>query len=143
MHDGVKRESSFASQTAVLPSSYRNVDTVMLVYSVDDIQSLQALQDCWLTEYTSYQNITDPSWVIVGNKNDLPLDTERETLDMIAGRLPECVCLFASAKTGKNVPEVFEIAIRKGLKKRTEKEKTITLHSEPRTSRKNSCCTIA
>ena len=126
-----------------LPSSYRNADTVILVYSVDDVQSLQALQDCWLTEYTTYQSISDPAWVIVGNKNDLPLDTEKKTLDRIAGQLPECVCLFASAKTGNNVPEVFEIAIKKALRKRAEKDKTITLHSEPVTAKRKSCCSIA
>ena len=138
----MKKESGFASQSMGLPNSYRNADTVMLVYAVDDLQSLQALQDCWLTEYATYENIADPSWVIVGNKNDLPLDTEKETLDRIAGQLPDRVCLFASAKTGNNVEEVFEIAIKKALKKRAEKDKTIDLHSEPVTAKSKSCCSI-
>ncbi|XP_019864308.1 PREDICTED: probable Ras-related protein Rab7 [Amphimedon queenslandica] len=129
LHDSPRREHSFNSQS-VAPNFYRNADVVILVYAVDENPTLEALQDCWVTEYASYQDVTSTSWIIVGNKNDLPLDIDQKNLDHLVQRLggpSEVVTLFASAKTGKNVKEVFEIAAKKGHDRRKMKEGTLNL----------------
>lgn len=106
---------------------------MILVYAVDDKQTLEALHDCWVTEYISYQGyqeVSNTSWIIVGNKNDLPLDIEQSDVDHLVQRLGgagEVVSLFASARTGKNVKEVFEIAAKKGHDRRKMKEGTLNL----------------
>ena len=129
LHDSPRREHSFNSQS-LAPNFYRNADAVILVYAVDENPTLEALQDCWVTEYASYQDVTSTSWIIVGNKNDLPLDIDKKNLDQLVTRLGgpgEVVSLFASAKTGNNVKEVFEIAAKKGHDRRKMKEGTLNL----------------
>lgn len=130
IHDP-RKEGTMGTNNPGLTSSiiYRNVDAVMLVYSVDNSHSLDALQDCWVTEYTTYQRITDTAWVIVGNKNDRPLEVDQQALDDLCSRLPGCVSMFASAATGNNVDEVFHLAIRKAYKKRAQKGTLIRLNS--------------
>lgn len=64
----------------------------------------------------------------------------------LSQRLPNSVALFASAETGKNVQEVFDLAIRKGYEVRKRKENTINLKDTKRpmsyTTRSESkgCC---
>lgn len=108
---------------------YRNVDVVMLVFSVENSHSLDALQDCWVTEFVTYQRITDAAWLVVGNKNDKPLDFDKATLEHLCSRLPDCVSMYASARTGNNIDEVFHLAIRKAYKKRAQKGNLIRLNT--------------
>ena len=105
------------------------MDVVILVFSVDNSHSLDALQDCWVTEFVTYQRLTDAAWMVVGNKNDKPLEFDKGTLDSLCARLPDCVSMYASAKTGNNIDEVFHLAIRKAYKKRAQKGALIRLNS--------------
>lgn len=112
----------------------------MLVFSVENQHSLDALSDCWVTEFVTYQRITDAAWVVVGNKNDRPLDFDQSSLDQLCSRLPDCVSIYTSAKTGNNIDEAFHLAIRKAYKKRAQKGTLIRLTSRkvnPRTSLQN------
>ena len=115
IHDSPRRDSAFSSHSMTAPNFYRNVDAVILVYSVDDQNSLEALQDCWVTEFATYSDVSETNWIIVGNKNDLRLEIDQTTLKDLSSRLKGSVSIFASAKTGKNVQEVFHIAVKKGL----------------------------
>ena len=118
---------SYDSQN-LAPNFYRNADAVMLVYSVDDSSTLEALQDCWITEYSNYQDVDTTSWIIVGNKNDLPLEIERKAIDSLNRRLLDtATSFFVSAKTGNNVKEVFHVAIKKAHERRKLKEGNINL----------------
>lgn len=114
---------------------YRNVDVVILVFSVDNQHSLDALQDCWVTEFVTFQRITDAAWVVVGNKNDRPLEIDKAILEQLCTRLPDCVSIYTSAKTGNNIDEAFHLAIRKAYKKRAQKGTLIRLHSLKPTAR--------
>lgn len=138
LHDSPKREQTFNSQS-LTPNFYRNADAVILVYTVDDHQTLEALQDCWVTEYAmaTYEDIANTSWIIVGNKNDLPLDIDKTNLDTLSQRLGgQAVSLFASAKTGNNVKDVFELAVKKGHERRKLKEGTLNLADKPASLKK-------
>ena len=113
------------------------------MYSVNDQHTLEALQDCWVTDFAIYGDISATSWIVVGNKNDLPLDIEKSTIDDLNRRLGNSVSLFASAKTGKNVKEVFHIAVKKAYERRKVKEGTLNLKEEHQSSRRGSggrCC---
>ena len=122
------------------------MDAVILVYSVENQQSLEALQDCWVTEYATFSDITDTNWIIVGNKNDLRVEIDQQTVKDISQRLPNSVSLFTSAITGNNIREVFELAIKRGFEVRKRKEGTINLKEtkNPMSSRtrenKKGCC---
>ena len=123
------------------PNFYRNVDAVILVYSVDDQNSLEALQDCWVTEFATYSDVSETNWIIVGNKNDLRLEIDQTTLKDLSSRLKGSVSIFASAKTGKNVQEVFHIAVKKGHDTRKKKEGTINLKEKnSQTARQSGGC---
>ena len=116
---------------------------MILVYSVENQQSLEALQDCWVTEYATFSDITDTNWIIVGNKNDLRLDIDQQTVKDISQRLPHSITLYASAHTGNNIKELFEIAIKKGHEVRKRKEGTINLKEQKRPvadGEKKRCC---
>lgn len=103
----------------------------MLVYSVDDNSTLEALQDIWVTEYAYYQEIETTSWIIVGNKNDLPLEIDRKSIESLNRRLLEtATSFFVSAKTGNNVKEVFEVAIKRAHERRKLKEGRVSLGTD-------------
>lgn len=79
----------------------------------------------------------------MGNKNDLPLDIEKSTIDDLSRRLGNSVALFASAKTGNNVKDVFHIAVKKAHERRKIKEGTLHLKEEKQSSRSGGgggCC---
>ncbi len=121
------------------------MDVVILVYSVENQQSLEALQDCWVTEFATFSDISDTNWIIVGNKNDLRLDIDQQTIKDISQRLPNSVALFTSAHTGNNVKELFELAIKKGHEVRKRKEGTINLKDQKKRpqvadSERKGCC---
>lgn len=97
---------------------------------MNDQHTLEALQDCFVTEYATYADISATSWIIVGNKNDLPLDIEKSVIDDLSRRLGKSVAVFASAKTGNNVKEVFHIAVKKAHERRKLKEGTFNLKEE-------------
>jgi GTPase SAR1 family protein len=126
LHDSPRREQSFNSHS-VAPNFYRNADAVILVYSVDDHNTLDALQDCWITEYATYEDVSATSWIILGNKNDQPLEIDQKLLENFRTRLGDVTCMFVSAKTGNNVQDAFHIAVKKGRERRKLKEGAINL----------------
>ena len=131
LHDSPHNDHGYSSHGKSVPNFYRNADVVILVFSVDDSHTLEALQDCWIADFAVYADVADASWVIVGNKNDRPLDFEQHYLDNLAQRLgKDTVSMFASAKTGNNVELLFEVAIKKGYERRKRKEVTINLKEE-------------
>lgn len=113
---------------------YRGSDACILVYDVQDFQSLEGLrkwkedfEDCLISSEGSsvgksgggfhQQSIPKIKFVVVGNKSDkdeefkavMANDGQRFS-DEIGGSFFEC-----SAKTGMNVNDVFMVAARAGL----------------------------
>ena len=83
------------------------------MYSVDEMLSFQNLQE-WIENLQSSMIPWDPdsfTWAIVGNKSDLPLEIEHDTILSLCKQLKTNLNFFTSAKTGENVKEAFEKVI--------------------------------
>lgn len=80
------------------------------MYSVDEMLSFQNLQE-WIENLQSSMIPWDPdnfAWAIVGNKSDLPLEIEHDTILSLCKNQKTNLNFFTSAKTGENVKEAFE-----------------------------------
>lgn len=89
---------------------YRNASAAILMYSVDEMLSFQNLQE-WIENLQSSMIPWDPDnfvWAIVGNKCDLPLEIEHDTILSLCKNQKTNLNFFTSAKTGENVKEAFE-----------------------------------
>lgn len=89
---------------------YRNASAAILMYSVDEMLSFQNLQE-WIENLHSSMIPWDPDnfvWAVVGNKCDLPLEIEHETILALCRQLKTTLNFFTSAKKGENVKESFE-----------------------------------
>ena len=89
---------------------YRNASAAILMYSVDEMLSFQNLQE-WIENLQSSMIPWDPdnfAWAIVGNKCDLPLEIEHDTILSLCKNQKTNLNFFTSAKTGENVKEAFE-----------------------------------
>ena len=78
------------------------------MYSVEDRYTFESLQE-WV-ESTSDVVDTESSFVfaLVGNKSDMPLEVEHESIRARCETLGTQLSFFTSAKTGDNVLESFE-----------------------------------
>jgi Ras-related protein Rab-18 len=108
----------------ITKSYYRNVDGVVLVFSIAEPVTLEHLTEFWIKELTE-NGINSVPILLIGNKHDLreglPEDqvVSREQADAAA---KQCGSLFveASAKTAEQVEQAFgELVekIREGAKK--------------------------
>lgn len=80
------------------------------MYSVDEMLSFQNLQE-WIENLHSSMIPWDPDnfvWAVVGNKCDLPLEIEHDTILSLCKQLKTNLNFFTSAKKGENVSESFE-----------------------------------
>lgn len=80
------------------------------MYSVDEMLSFQNLQE-WIENLHSSMIPWDSDnfvWAVVGNKCDLPLEIEHETILSLCKQLNTNLNFFTSAKKGENVKESFE-----------------------------------
>jgi len=78
------------------------------MYSVEDRFTFENLQE-WIEN--AHDSIDDPEnfvWALVGNKCDLPLEIEHDTILSRQEQLQTELSFFTSAKTGDNVTEAFE-----------------------------------
>ena len=86
----------------------KNSDAVILVYSIDDINSFKAL-DQWLGKLNETTDITKKPIIIVGNKADLennrqiPYEEGKKYADSKGYNFYE-----TSAKTGNGIKEAFD-----------------------------------
>ena len=78
------------------------------MYSVEDRFTFENLQEWIENAHDSIEDIDNFVWVLVGNKTDLPLEIEHDTILSKCEQLNTELSFFTSAKTGENVTAAFE-----------------------------------
>jgi Ras-related protein Rab-5C len=125
---------------SLAPMYYRGAKAAVVVYDITKKDTLTGAKS-WIAELQSRQ----PGCVIilVGNKVDL---NKSRTIDADEvkeyARSHHLIHIEASAKTGHNVEEIFNIICREILAQPNEEEDTMTIHPEIGTmySKSNNCC---
>lgn len=87
---------------------YRNASGAILMYSVEDRFTFENLQEWIENAHDSIDDIDNFVWALVGNKSDLPLEIEHDTILARQEQLNTDLSFFTSAKTGENVTAAFE-----------------------------------
>ena len=86
----------------------KNSDAVILVYSIDDVNSFKAL-DLWLRKLNETSDLTKKPIIIIGNKSDVE-ENQRQVTEIEGRQYAESKGYHfyeTSAKTGANVKEAF------------------------------------
>lgn len=78
------------------------------MYSVEDRFTFENLQEWIENAVDSIDDIDNFVWALVGNKSDLPLEIDHETIVSRQEQLNTELSFFTSAKTGENVSAAFE-----------------------------------
>ena len=95
------------------------------MYSIEDRYTFENLQEWIENAQDSVPDIDSFVWAVVGNKCDLPLEIERESIKARCDQLGTTLNFFVSAKTGENVATAFDKTLeymyrRKAADARTE-----------------------
>lgn len=77
------------------------------MYSVEDRYTFENLQE-WVESASEIVDMDSFVFALVGNKSDLPLEVEHESIKARCDTLGTQLSFFTSAKTGENVVEAFE-----------------------------------
>lgn len=127
---------------------YRNASAAILMYSVEDHYTFENLQE-WVE---NAQDSVDPDkfvWAVVGNKSDLPLEIEHETIRAFCDKLGTELNYFTSAKTGENVQSTLNDIVKAVHRKWTNadgdeedkrRSQSIKIGRTNRKEGKSSCC---
>lgn len=78
------------------------------MYSVEDKFTFENLQEWIENARDSITDIDSFVWALVGNKSDLPLEIEHDSILARQEQLNTELSFFTSAKTGENVTASFE-----------------------------------
>ena len=114
------------------------------MYSVEDRYTFENLQE-WIENTQDSVDLDTFVWAIVGNKSDLPLEIEHDSIRARAEQLGAAnLSFFTSAKSGENVVPSFEkIVVRVHEKKagKSEAQKTSDVVNIRQTSAQpKKCC---
>lgn len=90
------------------------------MYSVEDQYTFENLQE-WIENAQDSVDLDSFVWSLIGNKCDLPLEIEHDSIKARCEQLGTTLSFFASAKTGENVINAFEKIIAEVHKKRAGK----------------------
>lgn len=104
----------------IRPLSYRDTDLVLICYTIENKNRLPNISKNWLMEIKNY--CPEAGYFLIGLKSDLREDND-PTLDKsnfvtyeegqeLANSIKAKEFLECSARTGKNVKEVFDTAAR-------------------------------
>ena len=94
---------------------YRNADAAILVYSVESKYTFENLQE-WVERAAEVVDLDIPGsfvFALVGNKSDLPMEVDHESIKARCEMLHTQLSFFTSAKTGDNVLNAFEKIIER------------------------------
>lgn len=110
------------------------------MYSVEDRFTFENLQEWIENAHDSIHDIDGFVWALVGNKSDLPLEIEHDTILARQEQLKTELSFFSSAKTGENVVATFERIIeavhaKKQGEKAKEKDSTHSKNSKVKITR--------
>lgn len=96
------------------------------MYSVEDRFTFENLQEWIENAVDSIDDVDNFVWALVGNKSDLPLEIEHDTILSRQEQLETDLSFFTSAKTGANVASTFEHIIEAiHTKKQGQKPNTL------------------
>lgn len=114
------------------------------MYSVEDKYTFENLQE-WVDNASDVVEMDNFVFALVGNKCDLPLEVEHESIKARCESLHTQLSFFTSAKTGDNVLEAFEKILEHVHKVKGGKSSCKAPHQNivgPKVSRpsKGSCC---
>ncbi|KAF9239653.1 P-loop containing nucleoside triphosphate hydrolase protein [Melanogaster broomeanus] len=111
------------------PLSYPESDVILIVFSIDFPVSLGNVQDKWYPEVAHFCEGTP--LILVGTKTDLRRDDQTRRMLSAQGQVPVtpeqgadvakeigAKYIECSAKTGTGVQDVFNLALREGMKGR-------------------------
>ena len=114
---------------------YRNASAAILMYSVEDRFTFENLQEWIENAVDSLDDVENFVWALVGNKADLPLEIEHDTIRSRQEQLETELSFFTSAKTGENVVSTFESIIEaihtKQLGRKGSKPSSSAVRSPP------------
>ena len=105
------------------------------MYSVEDRFTFENLQEWVENAVESVDDVDNFVWALVGNKSDLPLEIEHDTILSRQEQLETDLSFFTSAKTGANVVSTFEKIIEaihsKKLGQKSTRASSSASHSKP------------
>lgn len=126
---------------------YRNASAAILMYSVEDRFTFENLQEWIENAHDSITDVDNFVWALVGNKSDLPLEIEHDTILSRQEQLKTELSFFTSAKTGENVTATFERIIeaihskRQGEKVKVgSKSSTVRVKTSTHTTKGGCAC---
>ncbi|KAH8813676.1 P-loop containing nucleoside triphosphate hydrolase protein [Flagelloscypha sp. PMI_526] len=109
------------------PLSYPESDVILIVFSVDFPTSLGNVQDKWYPEVAHFCETTP--LILVGTKTDLRNDDQTRKMLAAQGQTPVTAeqgrtvakeigakYIECSAKTGKGIQDVFNLALKESMK---------------------------
>ena len=118
------------------------------MYSVEDHYTFENLQE-WVE---NAQDAIDPDrfvWAVVGNKCDVPLEIEHDTILSLCEQLDTKLNFFTSAKTGENVKSTLDTIVeevhrrmQQGDSANKERSRSVKIGrtTSKKTEEKSSCC---
>ena len=91
----------------------KGVDIFILCYSIDDLKSLENIQNKWLPEISQY--CKGVPYILVGTKYDKKYEENERLIDEIVKIIKPSLHLKCSALTKRGVENVFQTTINKVL----------------------------
>lgn len=116
------------------------------MYSVEDRYTFENLQE-WVESASDVVDADSFVFALVGNKSDLPLEVEHESIKARCDTLGTQLSFFTSAKTGENVMGAFEKIVQHLQRTRTSRSTAPTTTGtivRPALGKpqKQSCCSV-
>ncbi len=128
---------------------YRNADAAILMYSVEDRFTFENLQEWYENASEVLPNVDNFVWGVVGNKVDLPIEVEMESVDDKCQSIGTELKFLVSAKTGEMVQESLEAVIREVHKRSLARRATgtdtilpsgVNITQVSNNTKKSKCC---
>jgi len=126
---------------ALIKSYYKNADVVLFVFSMNDKDSFDTINE-WMESFKNNNNKIDIPKYLVGNKNDLKIYVEQYLIDKFVGenKIP---FMSTSAKKKNNIDELFEEIVKKlyiNFLKKGNNEEQNSIHIKIKKDHKGGCC---
>lgn len=131
---GVERHTQ-----TMLPTYFRRAKAIILVYSIDNMESFGDVGSNWLDNSTN--SVSGAKVVLVGNKVDLDKETkrvisrDRAMQYAVMNDIERNMVFEISAKTGQGVTEMFD-AVVKTIEPVSQPQSL----PEPKPNQKPNCC---
>ena len=131
---GVERHTQ-----TMLPTYFRRAKAIILVYSIDNMESFGDIGSNWLDNSTN--SVSGAKVVLVGNKVDLDkerkrvISRDRAMQYAVMNDIERSMVFEISAKTGQGVTEMFDTVV-----KMIEPVSQPQSLPEPKPNQKPNCC---